>query len=76
MAKSIEYKIMRLRRESPIHIYIDLFHEDTMSSIDMNLKFVNVRKCNYVYAYLEMQLKYGISLYEIFSLYDRVQLGR
>ena len=67
---------MRLRRESPIHIYVDLFHEDTMSSVDMNLKFTNVRKCNYVYTYLEMQLEYGVSMYEIFSIYERTQTGR
>lgn len=74
--QNIEYKIMRLRRESPIHIFIDLYHEDTMSNIDFTLKFTSIRRCNVVYNYLEMQLEYSISLYEIFSTYERVQLGR
>ena len=76
MHKDIEYNIMRLRRESPIHIYIDLFDEDTLSSIDLNLKFTSIRRCNYVYNYLEMQLDYGISMYEIVTLYERVMSGR
>lgn len=74
--QNIEYKIMRLRRESPIHIFIDLYHEDTMSNIDFTLKFNSIRRCNVVYNYLEMQLEHSISLYEIFSTYERVQLGR
>lgn len=74
--RAIDYTMMRLRRESPIHIYVDLFHEDTMSSIDLNLKFTSIRKCNLVYNYLEMHLDHDISMYEIYTIYERIQSGR
>lgn len=76
MAKSIEYNIMRLHKESPIHLYIDLWDEETMSSIDMNLKFINIIKCNIMHAYLETQINNTVSVNEILSLYERIQLAR
>lgn len=74
--RAIDYKMLRLIRESPNHIYVDLFHEDTMSSIALYLKFTSIRKCNLVYNCLEKHLEHDISMYEISTIYERIQSGR